>query len=929
MVRARRKRHILEAFSWSKHPPAQSSMLNSNNKKDFLQDYRCVLKTSLIPTSPGECAIGSILDVVNMAIAKLLSRRSPATSHLSHRHLNVLARGYKLADSPATFNFWRNGGLEATEGNPWIVGCFVEDAQWTQLLHAVGDGAMMQLLMHSDLYFDTDGKTENKPKSRQGKSFVQLTGKPYFKQPHKTKSSFPKNSAKALLVERTGMLYGQTHNHPFAKWLRMPLKDFTQHLFYSHNDDGAVVNARSKRYRKCRSHAKYIHKKLKRIPFVRGILDFYCPQISCLQAQRPDCVARYARSCLCKLVPPELRHKNQMLLESMAESMALLPRRDPIDLRRHHPTQHQASFLVWLVRGFLVPLLRASFYITEHSGNQDQLLFYRHPDWTAGTAPFVKTLLASTFERVPYDCQGMPGVFPMRLLPKLKQTHQGDDKNALRRVCSGVRPIVNLNRPVTPRHGINHHSSSCSSVRVQPANAVLRDAFDVLSYFRTQRSSLMGHSVMDRREAIRRYFHFSKNTKKANNHDNVNNENVDVDCLWMATADIASCYDSIPHAKLMQVLEELLAPYVHCGFSIKTFEVRRSPATFSNAKNGENRKNRKNGENSKKGKNRNGLIRMGRCVRWAMPGQGCTSQELLTRMKSYNSHQGGMTTILTDRIHQRHIPVSAILSTIRKHITQHYVHLKTPCPTTNYDDDGDNDDDDKTTEHNHRRPVFAVYRQRVGIPQGSVLSSLLCALFYAHMDRTCLAHLVDNPLMLCMRYTDDFLVASPCKRLVERFLEEVVEQGVLEYGVHFHSHKVSHNLRTENTVVRWIGFELNGKDDNAASAILPDNMNGSLSSVSMKAWVRGPTRQGLQIILARWLLPHLILLKQVDSARKGNSRKTNPSKATQQRLTQWLLMKCLALVRAVRQHSPNTLRSLLRAMPGAIRTVLHENLCIT
>ena len=33
------------------------------------------------------------------------------------------------------------------------------------------------------------------------------------------------------------------------------------------------------------------------------------------------------------------------------------------------------------------------------------------------------------------------------------------------------------------------------------------------------------------------------------------------------------------------------------------------------------------------------------------------------------------------------------------------------------------------------------YRQRVGIPQGSVLSSLLCCLLYAHVEQQCLAPL--------------------------------------------------------------------------------------------------------------------------------------------------------------------------------------------
>jgi telomerase reverse transcriptase len=37
-----------------------------------------------------------------------------------------------------------------------------------------------------------------------------------------------------------------------------------------------------------------------------------------------------------------------------------------------------------------------------------------------------------------------------------------------------------------------------------------------------------------------------------------------------------------------------------------------------------------------------------------------------------------------------------------------------------------------------------LYRQIVGIPQGSILSTLLCSLFYGHFESECLAHLQLN-----------------------------------------------------------------------------------------------------------------------------------------------------------------------------------------
>ncbi|KAL8280819.1 hypothetical protein RQP46_006823 [Phenoliferia psychrophenolica] len=57
------------------------------------------------------------------------------------------------------------------------------------------------------------------------------------------------------------------------------------------------------------------------------------------------------------------------------------------------------------------------------------------------------------------------------------------------------------------------------------------------------------------------------------------------------------------------------------------------------------------------------------------------------------------------------------------------------------------------------------FRQRDGIPQGSILSSFLCNLFYAHMEKAVLRFTRDQSSLL-MRYIDDFLFIST-KRIPE------------------------------------------------------------------------------------------------------------------------------------------------------------------
>ncbi|KAI5476957.1 telomerase reverse transcriptase [Pseudohyphozyma bogoriensis] len=72
------------------------------------------------------------------------------------------------------------------------------------------------------------------------------------------------------------------------------------------------------------------------------------------------------------------------------------------------------------------------------------------------------------------------------------------------------------------------------------------------------------------------------------------------------------------------------------------------------------------------------------------------------------------------------------------------------------------------------------YRQKDGIPQGSILSGLLCNLFYGNMEQANLAFTNDSRSLL-LRYIDDFMFITADKSLALRFLE-VMSKGIPEYG---------------------------------------------------------------------------------------------------------------------------------------------------
>lgn len=73
------------------------------------------------------------------------------------------------------------------------------------------------------------------------------------------------------------------------------------------------------------------------------------------------------------------------------------------------------------------------------------------------------------------------------------------------------------------------------------------------------------------------------------------------------------------------------------------------------------------------------------------------------------------------------------------------------------------------------------YRQKAGIPQGSVISSVLCNYFYADLERTQLSFLRGDDCLL-LRLIDDFLLITTDQRKAARFAT-VMQQGLPEYGV--------------------------------------------------------------------------------------------------------------------------------------------------
>ncbi|GBC42268.2 telomerase reverse transcriptase [Rhizophagus irregularis DAOM 181602=DAOM 197198] len=109
--------------------------------------------------------------------------------------------------------------------------------------------------------------------------------------------------------------------------------------------------------------------------------------------------------------------------------------------------------------------------------------------------------------------------------------------------------------------------------------------------------------------------------------------------------------------------------------------------------------------------------------------------------------------ILIDNVYESYMEVKDVLELLKEHIQQNII---------------------KVNEE--------YYKQKVGIPQGSVLSSLLCSIYYGVMEQEEFKYIINNTNGLLLHFLDDFLYISTNKNNVIKFIT-TMHQDDLKYKI--------------------------------------------------------------------------------------------------------------------------------------------------
>ena len=257
-------------------------------------------------------------------------------------------------------------------------------------------------------------------------------------------------------------------------------------------------------------------------------------------------------------------------------------------------------------------------------------------------------------------------------------------------------------------------------------NSVMAPVFNILDYEKRKRPELIGSalfSVGDMYPKLKAYAHMLRGNGTMKN------------TLFFAKADAKSCFDTIPQVRLISLMKEIAAE--------DEYRIGR----HAEVKASETRTLRTGSFN---------IVKPAR--KFVASARSATDFPEFDDLVLTKFGKGKKNTVFVDAIVQIAHRKSKMLGLLEDHVGANVLKIGKKF-----------------------------YRQKAGIPQGSILSSLLCNYFYAELERECLGFLNTNESIL-LRLIDDFLLITTNKEHARQFLQ-IMHDGIEQYGLEINPKK--------------------------------------------------------------------------------------------------------------------------------------------
>ncbi|XP_024376582.1 telomerase reverse transcriptase isoform X5 [Physcomitrium patens] len=538
------------------------------------------------------------------------------------------------------------------------------------------------------------------------------------------------------------------------------------------------------------------------------------------------------------------------------------------------------DWLHWLFTEMIIPLLRSHFYITEAENHRQNVLYYRKPVWAKIQMLSLNHLVVKCYRKL--DPTTVAAVLQKRVL--------GFSHVRMLPKHNGVRPIANLSsrtRCALPLITGAPKDIESSALCGKRRRTDLIDSVDYLVKFRsaTRRNilkqvSFAFKSINSRLKGVHTCLKYEQEThledlgasvfgyKDAYSKllpyiSHLKSLPGGLPQMYMAVCDISRAYDTIKQDKLCEVVSGFLR--------LPVYHIRRYATIF----------------------NFMGSTR-------ASYKQICTTSDqqhdilkLFMELAARRSHS-----ILQDQGMVTRLKQSQILGLIEEHVKRNIVKIG---------------------------PHF--YLQKTGIAQGSVLSPLLCSIFFGHLDEHVLMPLLQQPASV---YRNDFRSQQEGENEVEissaRLPSDLLEvPKVIENGETILLRLIDDSLfisTSQSSVARFVqlmhdGFEEYGCYANRQKTAVSFDLllNKNQEKIALGVYM---TSDGARFMRWGGLLINCCTLEvQADYTRyigepiKGTItvvRKKNPGAQVPIKLCHFVRAKSHPILYDLRINSPSTVR---------------------
>lgn len=251
-------------------------------------------------------------------------------------------------------------------------------------------------------------------------------------------------------------------------------------------------------------------------------------------------------------------------------------------------------------------------------------------------------------------------------------------------------------------------------------NSILTPTFSILNYEKTAHPELLGSALFSVDEMFTRLQAFRAQLK----HHGLAGAP-----LYFAKADVKSCFDTIPQSRLLQLADKIVT-------SSRYRLTRYGRAKLVGSHNDE-------------------TPAFGAKPSWKFFTKATTTGQIHLNLENeiqQDGKAGRSRTTYVDGVTHRLEQRQNIVDLLHEHVESNIVKLGS-----------------------------RFYRQKEGIPQGSILSSLLCSYFYAELEHQ-MFNFIQGENSLLLRLIDDFLVITTDREIASQFMR-TMHAGIPEFGV--------------------------------------------------------------------------------------------------------------------------------------------------